>query len=255
MSTDIPLVRPGEVISSDLWNQFVNQLNDLNQRLLVLETTGTGGGGQLIIQSFIPESQREVGKELAIKGKFDFPPEINSVTMDGIPITNFRSGSNDGQLLFLIPPGIGIPKSGSKSVRIRVANSKGQDERTYLVLSAVPSSVPNPSIAGVVNLEDTIGDPTTLEVLKKARITGANFGATPADNIVKFKVNFSGQTITYPLAGGPPLTIDPASTPTQIVVTVPDIIQISKLTTAPVTLEVGVGTATPDKRTVNIFRP
>jgi len=255
MATDIQLVSPGDVISSDRWNEVVNQLNNLNQRLSALETGGPGGGGQVIMQSFIPEAQQEIGKELMIKGKFDFPPEINSVTVDGIPVITFRSGSNDGQLLFLIPPGIVMPASGSKGVRIRVANSKGQDERSYLVLRSVAPSVPNPSIAGVVNIEDTIGDPTTLEVLKKARITGANFGATPADNIVKFKVNFSGQTITYPLPGGAPLTIDPASTPVQIVVTVPDIVQIRRLESLPVTLEVGVGTATPDTRTVQIFRP
>lgn len=253
MASQIQPVRPGDVISAAAWNDLLDQLNDLNTRLTHLETGGSGSGA--IVTGFSPPSQIEVGKELTIFGKFDFPPGLNSVSVDGQPVLTFRPGSNDSQLLFLVPTGITIPGSGSKSAKIRVSNSRGVDEKSYLLLKATPSSVPNPVITGATNLQDTLGDPTVLQILKKAKITGSNFAANPTDNIIKFKIQASGTTFTYPLQGAS-LTIDTAQTnTTQIVVTVPDITQIAPGSTASVVIEVGVGTAVPDSKSFTTFHP
>jgi hypothetical protein len=254
MAILIQPVRPGEVISAARWNEMLDQLNNLNNRLAALETGTSSGSGQ-IITGFNPPSQIELGKELTISGKFDFPPAINSVSIDGIPILTFRAGSNDSQLLFLVPTGITIPASGSKSAKIRVSNSKGVDEKSYLLLKATPSSVPNPQITTAINLQDTLGDPTILQTLKKARITGTNFAANPAENIIKFKIQTAAGTIVYPLSGQT-IAIDVAQTnTTKIELTVPDITQIAPGSTASVILEVGVGTAVPDSKPFTVFHP
>src|SRR4030095_619898 len=247
-------VRPGDVITSDLMNLILAKLQDIDDRVTTLETVGPGAD-QSLIESFDPPAQQEVGKVLTIFGKFDFPLATNIVTVDGVPVSGFRPGSNNLQLIILVPA-ITIPAIGVKSVKIRVTNIEGQDERGYLVFKAGQSTVPNPDIQTIVNLEDTIGDLSTLQALKKAKITGTNFAANPLDNIIKFKVSIGSNTITYPRQGDPPLIIDtnPAQTnTTQIVVTVPDIQGIGINNPVPIVVEVGVGTAVPDSMATIVF--
>jgi len=255
MANGLAPVNPGDLITSDLMNGILAKIRDMDTRIGKLEEGGASAVGA-IISGFDPPSQVEVGKPLTVFGKFDFPPSFNTVTIDGKQITDYRAGSNDSQLIFLVPTSIGIPSSvGSKSVKILVHTSKGDDERSYLLLSSTQSSVPNPSINSILNLEDTIGDPTTLQTGKKAKITGVNFAGDPSANIVKFKIQRGATTVTYPKDVNSPLAIDPANTTTaQIVVTVPTITEIAPGSTSPVVVEVGVGTAVPDSKTVNVIR-
>lgn len=250
--SEIQPVRPGDVISAAAWNDLLNQLDDLNSRLSALETGGPGSSGS-IITSFSPPSQIEVGKELTVFGQFDFPPSVNSVTVDSVPILTFRPGSNDSQLLFLVPTGITIPASGSKSAKVRISNSIGVGEKSYLLLKAIPSSVPNPVISNAVTFEPNDLGNSTLQCGKKGIITGTNFAQNATDNIIKFRIQAAGTTFVYPPEGSS-LTIDTANTdPTQIVVTIPDMTQIVGGSTHPVIIEVGVGTATPDSKQFQVF--
>src|SRR5262249_58784432 len=124
MSVLFNTVNPGDVISSDLFNQMLLKLNDLEQRVTDLEK-GSVIGGQGIIDHFDPVAQQNVGQILSIFGSFDFPPAANNVTIDGVTVTTFRPDSNNLHLSFVIPATITVPVSGSKTTVVRVTNSKG----------------------------------------------------------------------------------------------------------------------------------
>lgn len=246
-------VNPGDVISSSLMNQIFAKLVDLDTRLSILETSGTGTV-KSIIDHFDPPAQQQVGQVLKIFGTFDFPTSLNTLTVDGVQITSFLPGTNDLKLVFLVPTSITIPVSGSKGVTVAIVNTKGRDQKSYLLLPPVSSSVPNPQINSVANMEDSIGDPTTLQCLKKTKISGANFAANPTDNTVKFTIQVGQQSITYPKQGSPALVIDAGQTnASQIVITAPDISEIGLNNPVPVVVEVDVGTAVPAFISSTIF--
>src|SRR5215472_8804866 len=104
-------VNPGDVISSDLFNQMLAKLNDLETRVSNLETGSVIAAGN-IIDHFDPPAQQQVGQVLKVFGAFDFPPAVNSVTIDGVQVTSFRPDSNNLHLSFVIPSTITIPLSG-----------------------------------------------------------------------------------------------------------------------------------------------
>jgi hypothetical protein len=241
-------VRPGAVISSDFFNQLIDRINELETRLGTVEQGG-GGAATSIIDHFDPPVQVAVGQVLTLFGTFDFPPSANLVSFDGVPITTFRAGSNNLQLLFLVPP-VTVPPGG-RNATIHIATTKGTDDKSYRVLPAVASNVPAPQIGTVV---DVNSGATTLITGQAARITGLNFAANPTDNIIKLTVGSGLNKVVYPKQGQT-IAINAAQTnATQIVFTVPVIAEIGVLTSAPVVLEVGVGSATPDTKSVTVFR-
>jgi hypothetical protein len=245
-------VRSGDVISKELFNDLLDMLADFETRLTAVELGGSTGGSGSIISSFNPLVQEEIGKELTMFGNFDFPPASNNVTLDGLPITSFRPGSNNLQLLFVVPTLSTIPPSTGKTVNIRVQNTKGTDQKSYKVLPASPSTVPAPTIAAVVDL---VSSTPLLRTALKARITGTNFAAAPTDNTVRVKVTSGITTVTYPKPGDPPLVIDAAqTTTTQIVFTVPVVQEIGIGSTGPATVEVAVGSALPASIATTVLR-
>jgi hypothetical protein len=235
-------VRAGDVISSDFFNSLLDKVTELEGRITSLEHGG-GGSSQGMIDHFDPPAQVQVGQVLTMFGNFDFPPTANTVLVDGNPVPGFRPGSNNLQLLFLVPS-VSVPAEG-RNVTIKITNSRGIDQKSYRLLPAAASTVPAPSITAVVNNSQTPPS-TVLQTGRTAQITGNNFAANPADNIIRFRVQAGINTVTYPKPGQPPLTIDVSKTSqTQIVVTVPLIDEITVGSTGPATLEVGVGSAVP----------
>jgi len=244
-------VRPGQVISSELFNLFRTTLNDALQRLSNLEQGG--GGTTTIIDHLDPPSQLPVGQILTIFGAFDFPPPANTVTVDGNPITTFRPESNNLKLLFIVPSTITVPPNGTKSAVVQVQTSRGKDQRTYLLLPGIPSSVPPPSITSVGDPDNS--NSPTLRVAGRARITGTNFAANPTDNIIRLKFQIGLNQVIYPKQGQPALAIDAGqSSVTQIMFTMPSPITEIGLGTSPATLEVQVGTAIPGALGVTVLR-
>lgn len=244
-------VNSGDIISSDLFNQMLAKLNDLETRVSNLETGSTIAAGN-IIDHFNPVAQQQVGQVLQIFGAFDFPPAVNTVTVDGVAITSFRADSNNLHLSFVIPSTITIPSSGSKTTTVQVQNSKGKDQRSYLLLAPVASTVPPPTISAAV---DFTNNTTLLRTNQKARITGTNFAANPTDNIIQLIIQVGNSQVTYPKTSQPPFTVDATqTTTTQIVVTMPTIDEIGVGTSVPATLQVGVGTAVPAAFGVTIIK-
>jgi len=251
MSTLPSNVQPGDIISSELVNSVLGLLSLHEQRLTALEAGGSTGGGQVVITSADPATQVAAGQVLSIVGaNFAFPPSDNAVTVDGVAITSFRSDSTGSVLKFIVPTSLTIPPSG-KNVVIKVANSKGAASFLYRVLPPIPA-VGNPP---AINSVTTLAGSQLLQIGQKIRITGTNFAPSPNENIITFSVNTALGKAVYPKAGTT-LLIDTAnSSTTQIIVTVPDITEITPaMDTTPVTIDVGVGAQVPAQFNALVFR-
>lgn len=244
-------VRPGEIISSDLINYILDELENLEERVATLETGGLPSD-QVQITGFDPPNQVEAGQLLSILGtNFVFPPSGNTVTIDSTPITSFRPDSTSIELKFIVPASLVVPEGG-KNFRITVSNSKGSDDKLYRILPAVPATGDPPVITSVAAAD---GGPFIF-VNQDIRIIGQNFAANPLENIITFTVSAGpGVDVVYPKPGET-LTIDTGqSNTTEIVVTVPDIEEIVAGTgNTPVTLEVGVGAHVPDVEVIQVRR-
>jgi len=241
-------VRSGDVITSQFFNDLIDTITDLETRLSAVES-GSAIVTASIIDHFDPATQIAVGEILTIFGTFDFPLNLNDLTIDGRTINSgdFRPGSNNLKLIVIVPPAIAPPVSG-KNITIKVVNTRGTDQKSYRVLPAVPSTTPAPTITTIVNNAD---NNPTLIVGQKCKITGSGFAATPADNNIVFKTTAGMTTHTIPATN-----IDvPNTNTTQIVVTVPALNDIPPLTSGPAIVEVSIGSSLPAAKDVTVFRP
>src|SRR5262249_29950837 len=169
MATINDTIRPGDVISSDLIMRMIAMLNDHDAKLAA---AGSGASSTNIISGFDPNAStgQNVGKTLTVFGNFDFPLATNIVSIDGVPISAaaFLSGSNNTQLLFIIPSSIVVTPGSTRSVTVRVVNSKGTGQQSYLLLPQVAGQ-PDPSISTIV---DNASSSPTLTTTQKAKING-----------------------------------------------------------------------------------
>lgn len=254
MAAQFDKPRPGDVITSELMGSILDRLAELERRVESVERGAAGGGGGQIITGFDPAAQQEVGRRLTIFGRFTFPPTSNTVRVDGAPVTEFLEGSSDSRLVVMIPSSIFVaPGSAGKSARVSVSNRLGQAERSYLLLPAVESSVPDPVITSVARPDTGI---TILLTGRAARIVGSNFADVPAQNVISIAFTKGRDEITYPKPGGPPITITPSvTTKTQIEFTMPDITEVDAGVTQSGLLEVHVGTAESRPYPITFGRP
>ena len=249
MPLNVPTnVRPGEIISSDLFNQILNQLALQDQRITALEQ-GTSAVGQVVITGTDPPNQVAAGQILTLIGQnFAFPPADNAVTVDGVSVTSFQPDSTGSMLKFIVPTSLTIPSGGRNAV-IQVRNSKGTAQIVYRLLPAIPVVGSPPTITDVTTLTGT----KPLRVNQPCRITGTNFAANPTDNIITFQIVTDTATVIYPKPGTS-LQLDTTQTnTTQIVVTVPNITEIAAPSSHVVTVRVGVGAQVPAAFNVSVL--
>ncbi|QWF19485.1 hypothetical protein [Lysobacter capsici] len=196
-------VRPGDVISSDLLNRIIGLLNEHDTLL-----AGSGPSGNLIT-GFDPASEQNVGKNLIVLGDFDFPIGSNNLSIDGIPIApaSFLLGSSASQLVFNIPISIVVPPSGSKSVVVRVVNSKGTGERNFLLKPQI-AAPPDPTVSAIT---DHGTNTTPLRSGQNARIVGRNFASPATSNRVRLIFNVGQTQVAFPANAGESLVIDPVA--------------------------------------------
>lgn len=257
MATEIEKVRPGDVITSELMNVIITKLNDLDEKVSSLPSGGGGtpGGPPNIPLTFLPTATvgQAVGAEVTVTGQFDFPPGLNTVTLDGQPITNFRDGSNLTTLKFLIPETINV--TTPRSTTFRVVNSKGIGEGSYLLKPKEQSSEPTPEITSVINhASPAFG--TLLQTGVTARITGTNFATTPANNAITMNVvnpsTNANINVTVPTSN----IVSVSPDRTELVFTVPDIPQMGVVgTQSNGTLELKVtGNNVGDSEGITVIR-
>lgn len=247
-------VRPGDVISSDFMNQILNSINAIDQRITILENQ-LPSTDQVAIDTFEPPVQVEAGQLLILHGRyFAFPPTRNIITISGfaVPVENIRPDSTTSRLKFIVPKDIHVPVGGNNYTIRVVTPTKGSAQKDYRLLPALEAVGSPPNITSVTRA--STGSPT-LRVNENARITGQHFAADPNDNVITFKIETVSPAVTYPLAGQT-LTIDlEQSNTNQIVVTVPNILEIAAGESAPVTVEVGVGVHPHTVYVASVRRP
>jgi len=108
-------VAPGDLITAELFNAMLNNINDLLARVAVLE----GAEGGPVITGILPSNAPiPTNSILTITGTgFDVEPNRNVVRLGERTIDQFREGSNDKLLSFTVPDLFtGLPKSVSAIV-------------------------------------------------------------------------------------------------------------------------------------------
>lgn len=132
-------VQPGDLITADLMNQILHDLDDLEMRVAQLEAgsnTTTQPGA--VITSINPSTNIHVGDHLTVNGNnFNVPTINNQVSLEQTPITGgFGLGGTSQQFAFDIPD-IGVP-AGGKTVRLQVSNGAGSPASiSFLLLPQV----------------------------------------------------------------------------------------------------------------------
>jgi hypothetical protein len=189
-------VRPGQIISSALFNSLVTSLmtrmDDLEGRLAELEAHPGTPDEPVAITGFIPPSQAKVNEQLSILGRgFTFPPfaggvPTNVVLVNDVQIMSFLFDSSTERLAFNIPPSLKI--AAPTSVTIRVGNEQGDAQpKNYTVLPPDIPTVPPPTVAQA----SPQGDPglaNTVIVGQVAVVDGTNFLLDNTKMTVRFTV-------------------------------------------------------------------
>lgn len=93
-------VAPGDLITAELFNQVLSDINDLSIRLAALE----GASGGPILDSLDPPTTVAVNGVLIVTGR-NFNPDrrFNIVKMGDIEISQFRADSSPTHLIFPVP--------------------------------------------------------------------------------------------------------------------------------------------------------
>jgi hypothetical protein len=246
-------IRPGQVISSDLFRQFLLKLEELDTRVGALESGGSDTTGSVRMLAFNPAVQQRVGQLLEIAGvNFALPASANSLTIAGQPVSSFEAGSNSQLLRFIIPAAVSVPETGD-NVEVRISNANGSHLLLYRVLPAIeiPGDPPAFVSADVVN-DNGSAQPIVTGAF--CRISGAGFAAEPTQNVVTFAVTTANGQVTYPPQGQQLEFDETLSDEGLIRVRVPVITEIPVGQQASVLLSVQVGAHPPASASVNVIR-
>jgi hypothetical protein len=134
-------VRPGELITAELINQILAQLEGLETRIVTLEAAGGGvtTGPSVVITGLQPSGSVPVQSELRILGRNFGLPSANVVTIDGVPVGQIKSGSTDTLLIVDVPLIGGVAEQG-KTVTLTVSNPSGFAQTSLVIVPAVQTT-------------------------------------------------------------------------------------------------------------------
>lgn len=133
-------VKPGDLITSALFNDLIDYLEAQDQRLKVLEASIA----TVAILDVLPAGLIRMGSEMRVLGRGFGTASLNTVLVDTVMITGFKAGSSDSQLIFDLPAIPNVPSTG-RFVSLAVSNARGFASTTVQVGPAVPT-VPEGSI-------------------------------------------------------------------------------------------------------------
>ncbi|KFA94325.1 IPT/TIG domain-containing protein [Archangium violaceum] len=138
MSPPYSKIEPGSLITAELLNSMLKQLEEHEQRLDQLESALPGGKAGVAITAIFPTVPVRVGEELRLVGRNFGLPMNNVVTLAGKRVEQFNPGSSDTQLLFTVKP---LPGLGEQStpVQLTVSNPLGFASATVIVAPAAPA--------------------------------------------------------------------------------------------------------------------
>lgn len=136
-STGVDQIRPGDLIKSDVFNQILSDVADLQQRVAKLESGSSSPDGALQIFRLEGDTPIRVGSRVTAVGKnFSVPGTRNIVTIDGKPVSNIDiNASTAERLIFnVVDPGLG---GTGRRVDLAVVNADAK--RAYYSFQLEPA--------------------------------------------------------------------------------------------------------------------
>ena len=186
MPIEPDLFERGDLITADRLNRCLQKLFELESRIETLEGS-QGEGTALQITRFSPASEQRVDRTIEIFGRnFEVPSQLNSVTIGGVPVTEFSLGTTS-ILRVRVPD---LPATPVDAI-IQVSNRNGRDSRLYRITPAVPTAEPDPTITTIGPADNPQGG--TLNLGDAFIVSGTNFAANPSNNIVILRSSEAGQ--------------------------------------------------------------
>jgi hypothetical protein len=152
-------VKPGDLITSELINAILTEVEHLQDQL-----DGLSGGQPEapVITALVPAGDVPSPSELLILGRnFAIPAILNAVSLDDIVLTSFLPGSSDTRLRIGMPGGIpGLPRT----MTLAVATDKGSGFATVRVIPVAPSIGGKPVVANATTGGQTVTAGQTCSV-------------------------------------------------------------------------------------------
>jgi len=123
MALQLNRVDRGDLIRAESWNNLVQALVDLDERLSKLESSGLLSDVPVLLDRF-PRGDITVGSLLTLEGRnFLEPTNRNVVKIGPIEVKDFLRGSDDKTLVLSIPNSFtGLPAD----LQLSVSNNNGE---------------------------------------------------------------------------------------------------------------------------------
>ena len=148
MAINVQKVKPGDLITATYVNSIVDALKSLQEQIDAIDVSGPNTGSKPVITTVDP-SPVPLSSTMTIHGhNFAVPASLNTVTVDGTPLTDFPAGSNDQNLLVSVP---GNLTPGTKSLVVKTTAGGASDPKS------VTFSAADIEVAGQVALTNTSG--------------------------------------------------------------------------------------------------
>lgn len=150
-------VAPGDLITAELFNGVLNNINDLLARVEALE--GEGAKVLAPIISSLNKNLFIVGEEMRVNGRNLHPDKLTRIFVgsSGVPLDRLKAGSNGNLLVFDVPSDSSLPDAGGTTI-LTVENAAGfasqQFELRPLVLNNLTANIV-PSFASEVAVGGT----------------------------------------------------------------------------------------------------
>lgn len=193
MAINIPKVNPGDLITASFFNSIVDSLESLQAQIDALNggSSPPSSSPKPVITSVDPSPDVPVGAPMTIHGRnFAVPAVLNTVTVDGLALNDFQSGSDDETIRIGIPSNLsGVP--GTKSLVVSTVAGGASDPRSVrfvssqivltgqAVLTNTSGSV-GPITAGTPAVFQFLLDATALNASEEFRIQASYSNAVGA---------------------------------------------------------------------------
>jgi hypothetical protein len=134
-------VAAGDLITAELFNQVLQDVNDLLRRVAILEAGTDTVAKKPVIHQVLPSTVR-TGEELIIIGENLNPALLTRIDVEqtNVPLNRLKNGSGPTQLILDAPVVMTLPANGAQVI-LSVSNSAGTDTDTYFQLPALASQI------------------------------------------------------------------------------------------------------------------
>lgn len=146
-------VAPGDLIRADLFNQILDDINDLMLRVAMLEGNADNSQVPPRIDSITPQVVHS-GDQIVVSGAGLSALNMQTIRFDStqVPVAAIKDGSTSQRMVIDTPPLLGLPTNG-KAVILFVENGAGDAQGSYTQLPGEASFAVIDAKAIVTKLE------------------------------------------------------------------------------------------------------